>query len=305
VADPDEDRDDPVARLRSPSRVPGAEPQVRLLVVDLDGTLMGADRVIRPRVHRAVARASAMGVVVALATGRMYRSTVPYARQLGLRAPVICYQGAYVRELDGVRGGALLYHRPLAAEVARTAITWSRRHGFDVHVNLDDRLVVESGESIEDYERRVGIDADFVPDLLAAVEKPPTKVLALAAAPRPEACLAEAREAFEGRAHVTVSHPEYLEWTAPGVTKGAAVRWLARRLRIPLAHTMAIGDQHNDLEMLRAVGRGVAMGGAPDVVRRAARYVTAPVESDGAAIAIEALILGTAALPPAGRAGNP
>jgi Cof subfamily protein (haloacid dehalogenase superfamily) len=304
VADPEGGRRDRATRLSLPSPRP-AEPPVRLLVVDLDGTVMGGDGVIRPRVHEAIERASARGVIVTIATGRMYRSSVPYARQLGLRAPIICYQGAYVRELGGERGGTLLYHRPLAADVARAAITWSRGQGFDVHVNVDDRLLVEAGESIEDYERRVGIHAEFVPDLIAAVDEPATKVLALAAAPRPELFLADARAAFDGRAHVTVSHPEYLEWTAPGVTKGAAVRWLARRLRVPLAGVMAIGDQHNDLEMLQAVGRGVAMGGAPDVVRRAVRYVTAPVESDGAAVAIEALILGTASLRPAGMAGDP
>ena len=268
---------------------------VRLLALDLDGTLMGPDRVIRPRVRRAIAAALDAGVIVTIATGRMYRSSLPFARTLGIAAPVVCYQGAYVREMPGSDGatGRLLFHRTMPGVVARDAIRWSRGHGFDPHVNVDDRLVMEADAgSAEDYERLSGVGAEFVPDLLGAVRGPLTKVLAVGPAPLPERSLAEARVAFEGRAQVTVSHPEYLEWNAPGVTKGRGVRWLARRLAIPVGQIMAIGDQYNDAEMLADVGHGVAMGGAPEPVRAAARHVTATLEADGAALAIEALVLG-------------
>ncbi|MGH2468417.1 MAG: HAD-IIB family hydrolase, partial [Candidatus Limnocylindrales bacterium] len=138
--------------------------------------------------------------------------------------------------------------------------------------------------------------ARFVPDLAAGLTKAPTKILAVGPPRRPEALLAEARAAFAGRAQVTVSHPEYLEFTAPRVTKGRAVRWLARRLGIPLGRILALGDQYNDLEMLEAVGHGVAMGGAPEPVRRAARHVTGTVGDDGVAQALEALVLGRGSL---------
>ena len=268
---------------------------VRLLALDLDGTLMGPDRVIRPRVRHAIAAAIDAGVVVTIATGRMYRSSLPFARTLGIAAPIVCYQGAYVREVPGSDGaaGRLLLHRTMPGVVAREAIRWSRAHGFDPHVNVDDRLVMEADPgSAADHERLSGVGAEFVPDLVAAVRGPLTKVLAVGPAPLPERSLGEARAAFEGRAQVTVSHPEYLEWNAPGVTKGRGVRWLARRLAIPVGQVMAIGDQYNDAEMLAEVGHGVAMGGAPEPVRAAARHVTATLEADGAALAIEALVLG-------------
>lgn len=268
---------------------------VRMLALDLDGTLMGPDRVIRPRVRAAIAGALAAGVSVTLATGRMYRSAVPYAVALGIRVPIICYQGAYVREVPAPDGepGRVLRHTTLSAPVAREAIAWARRRGFDPHVNLDDRLLMEVGdEGAEDYERLSGIGAEFVPDLIAAVGRPVTKVLAVGAAPLPEDHLEDARRAFDGTAQVTVSHPDYLEWTAPGVTKARAVRWLARRMGVPLGQVMAIGDQYNDAEMIAEVGHGVAMGGAPEAVRAVARHVTAPLEADGAALAIEALVLG-------------
>ena len=275
------------------------DPPIRLVATDLDGTLIGADLVIRPRVAAAIAEAQARGVLVVIATGRMYRSTLRFARALDLRAPLICYQGAYIREMPigDEPAPPPIRHVTMDADVAREAILWSREQGLDAHVNRDDRLVMERGdESAEDYERISGIDADFVPDLLAAVSGPVTKVLAVGPAGVPERVLAAGREALLGRAEVTVSHPEYLEFTAPGVTKGQALRWLARRLRIPLAATMAVGDQYNDLEMLAVAGHGVAMADSPAEVRAAARHVTASVADEGLAVAMEALVLGRGSL---------
>jgi hypothetical protein len=275
-----------------------ATPPIRLLALDLDGTLVGADLTVSPRVQEAVTAAREQGVLVVIATGRMYRSALRFARLLQLPGPIVCYQGAYIRGVhtsdDG--GGALVYSRPMRAWVAREAITWCRERGFDPHLNIDDRLVMQEGDiGANDYERLLGIGAEFVPDLLRAARRPPTKVLAVGAPGRPEAVMEEARERFAGHAQVTVSHPEYLEFNEVGVTKGRALRWLARSRSIPMSEVMAIGDQYNDLEMLAAAGHGVAMGTAPDPVRAAARWATETVAADGAAIAIEALILGTGA----------
>jgi Cof subfamily protein (haloacid dehalogenase superfamily) len=269
---------------------------VRLVALDLDGTLMGRDRVLSPRVRAAVGEALARGVVVTLATGRMYQSTVAYAAALGLRAPLICYQGGYVREMPDL-GGRLIYHRPMPAPVAREAIRWSRARGFWPHANIDDRLLVQAGDpAVRAYSQRATVAAEFFDDLEAAISRPATKVLAVGEPPMAEEALTEARAAFEGRAFPTVSDPLYLEFNAPGVSKGRALRWLARRLGIPLAQTVAVGDHINDVEMLTAAGHGVAMAGSPEVVRQVARYVTAALEDDGAAIAIEALVLGRGSL---------
>jgi Cof subfamily protein (haloacid dehalogenase superfamily) len=269
------------------------------VVLDLDGTLLGPGLAISPRIVAAVRETTERGIPVVIATGRMYRSALPFAQTLDLEGPLICYQGAYVRQPPGRDGspGELLHHAPMRPSVARDAITWSRAHGFDPHLNIDDHLVMEAGdETAPDYERLAGVGAEFVPDLLAAAAAAPTKVLSVGPADLPQRHLSEARLAFKGRAQVTVSHPEYLEWTRAGVHKGRAVRWLARREGIPLRNVMAVGDQFNDLEMIAAVGHGVAMGGAPPEVRTAARYVTAPFEQDGAALAIEALVLGRGSL---------
>jgi hydroxymethylpyrimidine pyrophosphatase-like HAD family hydrolase len=100
-----------------------------------------------------------------------------------------------------------------------------------------------------------------------------------------------ARERFAGLADVTVSHPHFIEFVAPGVSKGRAVRYLARRLKVPLGAVLAIGDQWNDIEMLAEVGHGTAMPTAPAEVQAVARYIAPPLGDEGVARMIEALVL--------------
>src|SRR3954470_1292866 len=88
---------------------------IRLLAIDLDGTLIGEDLVISPANRAAIAAAQAQGVRVTLATGRMFRSTVPFARELDITTPLICYQGALIR--DPV-SGETIYHQALPLAVA-------------------------------------------------------------------------------------------------------------------------------------------------------------------------------------------
>ena len=105
---------------------------------------------------------------------------------------------------------------------------------------------------------------------------------------------------FAGRADVTVSHPHFVEFVAPGVSKGRAIRWLARRLRVPLGAVLAIGDQWNDIEMLAEVGHGTAMPTAPVEVLAVARYIAPPLTEEGVARMIESIVLASPAV--AGRA---
>jgi Cof subfamily protein (haloacid dehalogenase superfamily) len=287
---------------------------IRLLALDLDGTLVDEDLILRPRTRAAITGAIRRGVHVALATGRMPTSAQPFAAELGLRDPIIAYQGALVRDLppDDRHLGRLLYHHPLSAAVARETVAWTRARGFAPHLNHLERFIIPAGDPrTDDYSAFLGARAEIVPDLERWIQHPVSKVLAVGDPGGPIALLETARTHFAGRAEVTVSHPEFLEFLAPGVSKGRAVAWLARRLGIPLEQTLAMGDQYNDLEMIEAVGHGVAMPSAAPPIRAVARYVAPPVEEEGAAGVIEALVLAGRAAPrnvelllPGGAAGG-
>jgi Cof subfamily protein (haloacid dehalogenase superfamily) len=268
---------------------------IGLIALDLDGTLVGDDLLLRERTRAAIRAAIERGVAVSIVTGRMATSALRFARELGIRDPIVAYQGALIRavpEPGDDRLGRLLLHRPLAAAATREAIEWTRSIGLDPHVNHLERFVIRADDPrAEDYSSFLGGRAVVVDDLIAWVDRPVSKVIAVAEEPMDHAVLEVAREQFAGRAEVTISHPRFLEFLRPGVSKGTAVRWLARRARVSLANVLAIGDQFNDLEMIATAGHGAAMPHAPGPVRAAARYIAPSLEEEGVAELIERLVL--------------
>ena len=270
---------------------------IRLIALDIDGTLIDDSLIVGPRTRAAIRAAMERDVAVSLVTGRMVSSAMRFATELGLTGPVVGYQGGLIRAMPIAtegrpRLGKLLRHSPIAAEVARDIIEWTRAHGLDPHVNHLERFILRADDpKADDYSAFMGHTAELVPDLVTAIQHPVTKVLAVGEPPLPVETAPLARAAFEGRADVTISHPRFLEFVAPGVSKGRAVRYLARRLRVPLAATLAVGDQWNDLEMLAEVGHGAAMPSAPPAVRAVARYEAPPVADEGVATLIEQLVL--------------
>ncbi|HSL98378.1 MAG TPA: Cof-type HAD-IIB family hydrolase [Candidatus Deferrimicrobiaceae bacterium] len=268
---------------------------IRMLALDIDGTLVGDDLVLPDRTRATIVRAVHRGIRVSLVTGRMPSSALPFARLLELRDPIIGYQGALIREMPRPASngrGRLLLHRPLPADVARDAVAWARQAGLEPHLNHLEFIVFPADDPRgDDYSAFLGARAVRVPDLDAWIRQPVTKVVAVAPPPRPVGSLETARRAFAGRADVTVAHPRFLEFVAPGISKGWAVRWLARRQGIDLGAVLAIGDQLNDVEMISAVGHGAAMPSAPREVLAVARYVAPPLEEEGAARLIEDLVL--------------
>ena len=269
---------------------------IGLIALDLDGTLIGDDLELGPRTIAAIRAARERGIAVSVVTGRMTTSALPFARRLGLVDPIVAYQGALVRSLPLPRAdprlGRILAHRPLAADAAREVIAWSRTVGLEPHINNLEKFVVQADDPrAEDYSTFIGARASVVDDLATWIRRPVSKVLAVAIDPIPVSVLDDARTRFAGRAAATISHPRFLEFLAPGVSKLLGVRHLARRAGVPLGRVLAVGDQFNDLEMLAGVGHGAAMTGAPLGVRAAARYLAPPLADEGAAQLIEQLAL--------------
>jgi Cof subfamily protein (haloacid dehalogenase superfamily) len=268
---------------------------IRLITLDIDGTLVGEDLVIGERTRSAVAEAMRRGIAVSLVTGRMATSALPFARALGLTDPIVAQQGALVRampELGSKRQGRLLFHRALKPEVTVEIVGWCQERDLTPHFNYLEWMIVASDESrLDEYRLFVGDRLRVVPDIQARAHGPVTKVVAIGEGEHSLDVLDEARAHFAGLAEVTLSHPRFLEFLAPRVSKGLGVRWLARRAGVPLGQCLAIGDQYNDLEMISEVGHGVAMPSAPDAVKAAARYLAPPVIEEGAAQMIERIAL--------------
>ena len=268
---------------------------IRLIALDIDGTLVGDDLRIGDRTRSAIAEAVRRGIAVSLVTGRMATSALPFAEALRLTDPIVAQQGALVRSMPAPgskRPGRLLYHRSLKSEVAVEIVRWCLKRDLTPHFNYLEWMIVASDEArLDEFRLFVGDRLRIVPDIVARAHGPVTKIVAIGEGEHSLEMLDEGRAHFAGRAEVTLSHPRFLEFLAPRVSKGMGVRWLARRAGVPLGQCLAIGDQYNDLEMISEVGHGVAMPSAPEAVKAAARYLALPVKEEGAAQMIERLAL--------------
>jgi Cof subfamily protein (haloacid dehalogenase superfamily) len=261
---------------------------VQAFACDLDGTLIGRDGLLGPRTRAAFARARDEGVRVLLATGRMFRSARRYLDEAGIEDPVVCYQGAAVVD---PRSGEFLLHEPIPLDVAREAIAALQELGHSPNVYVDDQLYVASET---EYSRRYSafqhLPVVEVGDLLAWLERPPTKLVAVAEPP----VLADVRAALEprlaGRVFLTTSLPYMLELGNPGVTKGSGLTFVAALLGIDLDRVVAFGDGENDVELLEVAGFGVAVAdGHPRLLAIADRTCAGPDE-EGVAGVIEGVL---------------
>lgn len=267
---------------------------VKLLALDLDGTLFTDDLVISVRTREAIRAAQARGVLVTLATGRMFTSARKIAGDLGIDAPLICYQGALVQH----RGtGEVLYHKTVPLALTHEIITATARRALHLNVYLDDRLyVAHMTEGALFYSQiNYGLKLNEVGDLHSWLDgqggREPTKLVIVTPQEQTDAVLAEFTAEYGERLQVTKSHPRFTEFTNIECSKGRALAFLAAHVGVRREEVMAIGDGHNDLDMLAWAGYGLAMPTAPQAVLDVAHSVCLPLQADGAADAIERLIL--------------
>lgn len=284
----------PLARATLPERV-------EMVVLDLDGTCLDLQQQLHPRIEAAVLQAGER-VPVVIATGRMYRSALPWARRLGVQAPLICYQGALVQAMpDPDPGEGLAYGRLISAEVldpdvARLAIEVAREHGWHRQAYVDDVLLCEEDRVEARLYAHVGAVAiQFVDDLAAAVQGGTVKVVCVNLDPEEAArCRMAMTAALGDRARVTPSLPQFLEVASPRAGKGPAVVRVAAALGVEPARVVAVGDAPNDVDMLEAVGFGVAVEGALEEVLGAADATCPPPDRAGVADLLAALGLAAA-----------
>lgn len=271
--------------------------EIKLLVLDIDGTIAGLSNDIRESVKQAILAAESRGVKVAIATGRMYRSALRFHRDIGSTLPLICYQGAWIQDPATQKR---LRHLPLSKPSALQLLDYLEephlRPLLSIHFYIDDQLYVpEITAATRIYAGRSGIEPIVIKDLRRDLPGEPTKVLALCENPEVlDGLLSSMRKRYTpAELYLTRSVATFFEATHPLANKGDAVQYLAEEfLGLQAANVMAIGDNFNDVEMIAYAGVGVAMGNAPDGVKATANWVAPDVEADGVAAAIEQFVLG-------------
>jgi Cof subfamily protein (haloacid dehalogenase superfamily) len=264
--------------------------RIRLIALDLDGTLIGSDLVVRPRVREAIGCARERGAEVTIVTGRMFAAARPFANVLGITGPMVCYQGAAVYDAGS---GATLRETPVQPEVTAQVLAWAHEHGVHAQCYADDKLYVdEINRFSKSYTDLARVEPVLVPSLSAEFAHRPTiKLVLVDEAERAEQHLGALRALLGERAYLTRSHREFVEIIDPAVNKGEALRFVSERYGVPLDETLAVGDAWNDVPLLDAAGIGVAMGSAPPELLSRADAVVSDVAHDGVAEAIERFVL--------------
>jgi Cof subfamily protein (haloacid dehalogenase superfamily) len=272
---------------------------IRLLVLDIDGTIAGESNQVREPVKQAVRAAQAKGVQVAIATGRMYQSALRFHQAIGATLPLMSYQGAFIKDpATETLHRHWTLSKPLALQLLDHFEEPELLDLLSVHFYINDQLYVRKiTPETRIYADRSEVTPIEVGDLrtvLNAEAIEPTKVLALC---DDSDVIAKLLGNLQTRytpaeLYLTTSIATFFEAANPLVNKGTAVRYLAEEyLGLKPENVMTVGDNFNDVEMLEYAGIGVAMGEAPDAVKAIANWVAPSVEDDGAVAAIEAFIL--------------
>jgi Cof subfamily protein (haloacid dehalogenase superfamily) len=275
--------------MKEPAR---AASKISLVLADVDGTLVTAEKVLTPRAIQAVKQLEAAGIAFAVTSGRPPRGMAMLIEPLAMRTPVAAFNGGLLVKPDMT----ILEEHVLDADVAGRTIEIILRHGMDVwvyrgkdwlvrdvaapHVAREQwtvkfaPTVVGSFKELDGIVKIVGISDDL--DLVARCEKDVQAALGIGAS-------------------AARSQPYYLDVTNPDANKGTVVKTLSRLLSIPAGEIATIGDMPNDMLMFRNSGLSIAMGNASPDVQAQADVATDSYDDEGFAKAMERFILHRAA----------
>jgi len=264
---------------------------IRLLAIDLDGTLVNHQLEMDPRDVAAVKAAAAAGVTVVLATGRMFKSSLRYAEPLGLTGPIINYQGAVVRE---IASGDVWYRCELSVEMQQRVLAFAEPRDWHVNAYVNEVVYTARARPEADlYARIAMVPYEVVGPLSKWVRQDSTKMVLVDLDPQQVPARIAQLEAWMGDvARVTRSLDWFVEVVNPQVSKAGALAMVADRLRIPQSDVCAIGDNLNDEDMVSWAGFGVAMGNAPEALKQLAKYVTGSIGEAGVAQVIQRFVIG-------------
>lgn len=257
--------------------------KIKLIATDIDGTILRYDFQFNKEVKECIKRLNSDGIKVVLVTGRMHAATVHIAQELGLETPIVSYQGGLVKYQEKI-----LYERYLNPKRAREIIKWTQKNKIHLNLYMDDKLYVEEyNEAIKRYtdERAAGfivkpfdeLNLDKINKMLLIDFDNSDKVT-------------EWKDYLSSKykdVDFVKSMPYFCEVADPEATKYHAVKFLTEYYGLKQEEVMSIGDQDNDLGLLKAGGIKIAMGNATENLKSIADYITDTVNDNGFVKAVE------------------
>ncbi len=262
----------------------------KLVALDLDDTLLMDDQEIEPEAKDKILKLKNEGLNFIIATGRTYSAAVDYLHELKLSTPLICHNGAYVKEA----GGKVLKHNPIQFNLAREILEYCAEHALEICVYIKDNLYFRRRNELTSYYEKIsGIEGCVTNyPLVEEIDEPPTKMLILEDDEvRQKYYLNELSSRYQKRLNILTSKPEFIEISSNKVDKSAALKEFCMSNDISAEEVVAIGNGFNDLSMINWAGLGVAVENAPSYVKKSADRVTSTNMEGGVAKMLGELFL--------------
>ena len=257
----------------------------KALFLDMDGTTLNDEIQIPKENYEAMEAAAKAGHEIVITTGRPYASARGLLKKwdlerIGLRY-IIAFNGGLV--LDAVTG-EILYQKTIPLPLMRTAVQKARKAGLYIQTYEGDYVIAdEDGECLHHYTHKTGMMPKVLPDLYEGMHEEACKMLAIDLHDFEKIVAFRKDDAWtKGQISMCFSCREYLEILPTGVEKGEALKAFCKRLEIPIANSLAAGDENNDISMIKAAGTGCAVANARPEVKAAADYVTLADNNQGA-----------------------
>lgn len=261
----------------------------RMIAIDIDDTLITDENIVTDGTKKALQEAQQKGVIVTLATGRMFASAKQIARQIELNVPIITYQGALVKNLVDEQ---TLYERTVPRETSAFLFDYCDKHGLHLQGYYEDQLYAkEENDKLLGYCRLSNVPYIIEPQFERLAAQPMTKLLIIDDPDTLDRIADELRPLIGDQVHITKSKPHYLEFMHKEGTKGQALRFLAEKYVCALEEVIAVGDSWNDLDLLKTAGLGIAMANAVEPLKQIADYITRSNNEEGVRHVIEKFIL--------------
>lgn len=262
---------------------------IRLVIADVDGTLVTPEKIITERARAAVRKLADAGIAFAITSGRPPRGMAMLIDPLGLRTPIAGFNGGMLVSPDLTSIEIKAIAPKLVAPIVRTLID----RGLDVWIyQWNEWLLRDPAAPHVDREQSNVQFAPIVTDDLVARVGGVVKIVGVSDDPATiEACENDVRDQFGDGVSAARSQAYYLDITHPGANKAEVLRRFARALDIPHEAVATVGDMPNDVLMFALSGLSIAMGQASEEVKRSARRVTKSNTQEGFAEAIERYVL--------------
>lgn len=264
----------------------------KMVVMDMDDTLLRDDLTLSERNKTAIINAQKAGVKVVLASGRPTFAMKAIAKQLEMEkygTYMISYNGAVITDLTSDK---TIFEKSLSKEMAHKLYEYSKEHKTFIHTYVNEEIVTPKLNKFTDIEVDItGMPMSQIEDFYSTVNGNVIKVLMLQEPEYLKSVAEKLKPHVEDKMNMTISKPFFLEFMDKGIDKASGVERLAELFKIDKENVVAIGDSYNDLGMIKYAGFGVCVQNAKEEVKKECDYITDSNIEDGVAKFIEKYIL--------------